>query len=46
MRFACETAEGSRLDDAFAVALEGRAVWVWRGKVIAQEERVVGVGDG
>jgi hypothetical protein len=46
LRFACEAAEGSGLDDALAIALEGRTLRVRRRGVVAHEERVVAVGDG
>ncbi len=46
LRFACEAAEGSRLDDSLAISLEGRTLRMRRRGVIAHEERVVAVGDG
>jgi hypothetical protein len=46
LRFTGQTAESSSLNDALAVALEGRAVWVRRGWMIAQEQRAVAVSDG
>jgi hypothetical protein len=46
LRFTGEAAESSSLNDALAVALEGRAVWVRRGWMIAQEQRAVAVSDG
>ena len=43
LRLAGETAEGAGLDDAFAIALEGRAVRVRGGRVDALRERGVAV---